>query len=69
MHGIFSLVFPGLLESIYVQERIIEEMMPEAYAAFKRPIISTLNAVIDRITAESAPCDTGWCLTFGPLKI
>jgi hypothetical protein len=30
MYGIFSPGFPSLLESIYVQERIIEEMMPEA---------------------------------------
>jgi hypothetical protein len=41
MHDIFSPGFPGLLESIYVQERITEEMMPEVYAAFKRHIVST----------------------------
>lgn len=41
MHDIFSPGFPGLLESIYVQERITEELMPEVYAAFKRHIVST----------------------------
>jgi hypothetical protein len=35
-HGIFSPGLPGLLESIYVQEYITEEMMLEVYAAFKR---------------------------------
>jgi hypothetical protein len=43
MHDIFSPGFPGLLESIYVQERITEEMMPEVYAAFKKHIISTTS--------------------------
>ena len=43
MHDIFSPGFPGLLESIYVQERITEEMMPEVYAAFKRHIVSTTS--------------------------
>jgi len=43
MHDIFSPGFPGLLESIYVQERITEELMPEVYAAFKRHIVSTTS--------------------------
>ena len=43
MHDIFSPGFPGLLESIYVQERITEEMMPEVYAAFKKHIVSTTS--------------------------
>ncbi|KAF8499209.1 RabGAP/TBC [Russula emetica] len=43
MHDIFSPGFPGLLESIYVQERITEEMMPKVYAAFKRHIVSTTS--------------------------
>lgn len=43
MHEIFSPGFPGLLESIYVQERITEEMMPEVYAAFKTHIVSTTS--------------------------
>lgn len=34
MHGLFSPGFPGLLETIYVQERMIERMMPSVYAAF-----------------------------------
>jgi Rab-GTPase-TBC domain-containing protein len=43
MHDIFSPGFPGLLESIYVQERITEEMMPEVYVAFKKHIVSTTS--------------------------
>ena len=34
MHSIFSPGFPGLLESIYVQERVMERMMPDVYASF-----------------------------------
>ncbi|KAI0067995.1 RabGAP/TBC [Artomyces pyxidatus] len=43
MHDIFSPGFPGLLESIYVQERVIAEMMPDVYAAFKKHMISTTS--------------------------
>lgn len=43
MHFIFSPGFPGLLEAIYVQERIMEQMMPDVYAAFKRHMISTTS--------------------------
>jgi hypothetical protein len=43
MHDIFSPGFPGLLESIYVQERITEELMPDVYAAFKKHIVSTTS--------------------------
>ncbi|KAJ3474710.1 hypothetical protein NLI96_g12302 [Meripilus lineatus] len=35
--------FPGLLEAIYVQERITEQMMPPVYAAFKTHMISTTS--------------------------
>ena len=43
MHDIFSPGFPGLLEAIYVQERITEQMMPDVYAAFKKHMISTTS--------------------------
>ncbi|KAH9176908.1 RabGAP/TBC [Lactarius sanguifluus] len=43
MHDIFSPGFPGLLESIYVQERVIEEMMPAVYMAFKKHTVSTTS--------------------------
>ncbi|KAI0307618.1 rab-GTPase-TBC domain-containing protein [Multifurca ochricompacta] len=43
MHDIFSPGFPGLLESIYVQERVIEEMMPTVYMAFKKHTVSTTS--------------------------
>jgi len=43
MHSIFRPGFPGLLESIYVQERITEELMPAVYAAFKRHMVSTTS--------------------------
>jgi len=43
MHTIFSPGFPGLLEALYVQERITEQTMPEVYAAFKSQMISTTS--------------------------
>ncbi|OCH93006.1 RabGAP/TBC [Obba rivulosa] len=43
MHSIFSPGFPGLLEAIYVQERITEQMLPAVYAAFKKHMISTTS--------------------------
>jgi len=43
MHDIFSPGFPGLLEAIYVQERITEQTMPDVYAAFKKHMVSTTS--------------------------
>ncbi|KAF7303102.1 Rab-GAP TBC domain-containing protein [Mycena kentingensis (nom. inval.)] len=43
MHAIFSPGFPGLLEAIYVQERITEQMMPDVYKAFQSHTISTTS--------------------------
>ncbi|CDO73439.1 hypothetical protein BN946_scf185013.g74 [Trametes cinnabarina] len=43
MHAIFSPGFPGLLEAIYMQERLTEQMLPAVYAAFKRHMISTTS--------------------------
>ena len=41
LHTVFSPGFPGLLEAIYIQERITQQMMPDVYAAFVRHSIST----------------------------
>lgn len=43
MHTVFSPGFPGLLEAIYIQERIMEQMMPSVYEAFKKHMISTTS--------------------------
>jgi len=43
MHTVFSPGFPGLLEAIYVQERIMQLKMPDVYAALKRHMISTTS--------------------------
>ena len=43
MHNIFKPGFPGLLEAIYIQERITEQMMPGVYEAFKEQMISTTS--------------------------
>lgn len=43
MHMVFSPGFPGLLESIYVQERIMQLKMPDVYVAFKKHMISTTS--------------------------
>lgn len=41
LHEIFAPGFPGLLESIYVQERLMEEYLPAVYQAFKKHMVST----------------------------
>jgi USP6 N-terminal-like protein len=43
MHDIFSPGFPGLLEAIYVQEQILQQMLPDVYKAFKTHMISTTS--------------------------
>lgn len=43
MHSVFNPGFPGLLEAIYIQERIIEQMMPDVFKAFKKHMISTTS--------------------------
>lgn len=43
LHRLFSPGFPGLLEAIYLQERITQLMMPEVYAAFRKHMISTTS--------------------------
>ncbi|KAI0354617.1 RabGAP/TBC [Trametes cingulata] len=43
MHSIFSPGFPGLLEAIYVQERLTEQMLPAVYAAFRKHMVSTTS--------------------------
>ncbi|THG98954.1 hypothetical protein EW145_g7345 [Phellinidium pouzarii] len=43
MHDIFLPGFPGLLEAIYIQERIIQKMLPTVYASFKKHMISTTS--------------------------
>ena len=41
LHTVFNPGFPGMLEAIYVQERLVESTMPAVYAAFRRHMIST----------------------------
>lgn len=36
MHEIFSPGFPGMLEAFYVQERLIESMMPDVFTTLVR---------------------------------
>jgi len=43
MHSVFKPGFPGLLESIYVQERLLEILMPEVYKSFQRHMISSTS--------------------------
>ena len=43
LHSVFSPGFPGLLEAIYVQERITQQMMPAVYSAFQKHMISTTS--------------------------
>ena len=43
LHDVFNPGFPGLLEAIYIQERITEMMMPAVYVAFRNHTISTTS--------------------------
>ncbi|KAG8967968.1 hypothetical protein FRC03_008989 [Tulasnella sp. 419] len=43
MHAIFSPGFPGLLENIYLQERLVERLLPDVYASFKKHLISSTS--------------------------
>ncbi|KAI5118255.1 hypothetical protein M0805_008189 [Coniferiporia weirii] len=43
MHDIFLPGFPGLLEAIYVQERVMERMLPTVFASLKKHMISTTS--------------------------
>ncbi|CAE6436283.1 unnamed protein product [Rhizoctonia solani] len=45
MHTIFQPGFPGLLENIYVQERLIERIMPSVYQALSTHMISSTSFV------------------------
>ena len=44
MHEIFEPGFPGLLEAFYVQERLMEWLMPEVYESF----VSCAKCPIDK---------------------
>ncbi|KAG6857316.1 hypothetical protein H0H87_006509 [Tephrocybe sp. NHM501043] len=41
LHTLFSPGFPGLLENIYIQERIMQSTMPQVYEACKKHGVST----------------------------
>ena len=43
MHSIFAPGFPGLLEAIYIQERVMQQTMPAVYNAFKHHMVSTTS--------------------------
>jgi len=61
MHQIFSPGFPGLLESIYVQERVMERMLPDVYQTFKRHMISSTSYTTKwyiQLFANSVPFQT-----------
>lgn len=40
MHTIFAPGFPGLLEAIYVQERIMERMLPAVFNSFVSAVVN-----------------------------
>ncbi|KAH9486452.1 TBC domain-containing protein [Psilocybe cubensis] len=43
LHDVFNAGFPGMLEAIYVQERIMALTMPAVYEAFRKNMISTTS--------------------------
>lgn len=46
MHGIFAPGFPGLLESFYVQERLMEAIMPDVYQSFVSASTSSVTSAL-----------------------
>jgi hypothetical protein len=46
MHSIFSPGFPGLLEAFYVQERLMEYLMPDVYQSFVSSLILCLETAL-----------------------
>lgn len=50
MHSIFTPGFPGLLEAFYVQERLIEWLMPDVFQSF----VSERDAKAD-LAEETSP--------------
>ena len=57
MHTIFAPGFPGLLEAIYVQERIMERMIPAVYSAFVSSTLKiplpTINSLIHKLDRKN----------------
>ena len=47
MHSIFAPGFPGLLEAFYVQERLMEYLMPEVYKSFVSHLCRNRNSTDD----------------------
>ena len=64
MHGIFSPGFPGLLETIYVQERMIERMMPGVYTAFVGRYFSFTIERMTRIDDLFLPIEKAYGLDY-----
>jgi len=66
MHSIFAPGFPGLLEAFYVQERLMEYLMPDVYKSFvsvqSTPSGPQLNAQQRNMISSSA-WGTKWYIT------
>jgi hypothetical protein len=43
LHDVFNAGFPGMLEAIYVQERVMQTTMPAVYDACRRHMVSTTS--------------------------
>jgi hypothetical protein len=56
MHSVFAPGFPGLLEAIYVQERLMEFLVPEVYTAF----VCIMRVCADRRLTVSANAHDLW---------
>lgn len=57
MHSVFRPGFPGLLEAIYIQERLVERIMPAVYRSFVSSNSETcwLNPVESALFAAKEP--------------
>lgn len=43
LHDVFNAGFPGMLEAIYVQERVMQTTMPAVYEACRKHMVSTTS--------------------------
>lgn len=67
MHSIFAPGFPGLLEAFYVQERLMEWLMPEVYKSFVGYLMNDsgpdLTLSQQRNMISSSAWGTKWYIT------
>jgi len=57
MHTIFAPGFPGLLEAIYVQERVMERKMPAVWTSFVSAARNRWRLFANHSTEKELDCN------------